>query len=198
MKKFLTIGLITMGIFGVSLSTNAQKIGYISADEIMVSMPEAARIDTALNQYQQALYQDAQARQTAFNEAVAKFYKDSTTMSPSLKEVTRTNLQKQVQELSGADQNIQQQMQQKQQELLGPVQRRLLTAIQDVAKENGYAYVLPKESLLVAPPGDDIAPLVRRKLGLKAVGMNTGTGAPSSSTSAPATSAPSKIKVKSK
>jgi outer membrane protein len=197
MKKFLTIGLITMGIFASSVSVKAQaKIGYISADEIMVSMPEASKIDTALNQYQQALYQAAQDKQTAFNEAVAKFYKDSTTMSPSLKEVTRTNLQKQVQELGGADQAIQQQMQQKQQELLGPVQRRLLVAIQDVAKENGYAYVLPKESLLVAPPGDDLAPLVRRKLGLRAAQTNNSTGAPSNS--APANSAPSKVKVKSK
>lgn len=195
MKKFLTIGLITMGIFGTSLSSNAQKIGYISADEIMVSMPEAAKIDTALNQYQQALYQAAQDRQTTFNDAVAKFYKDSVTMSPSMKEVTRTNLQKEVQALGGTDQAIQQQMQQKQQELLGPVQRRLLTAIQDVAKENGYSYVLPKESLLVAPPGDDLASLVRRKLGLRAA---TNTGAPANSTSAPANPAPTKVKVKSK
>lgn len=169
MKKFITLGLITMAIFCLSNTTKAQvKLGYISTDEIMILMPEAAKVDTQLNQYQQSLYVNAQDKQNAFNDAVAKFYKDSATMNPSLKEVKRNELQKQVQELSGAEQTIQQQMQQKQQELLGPVQKKLLNAIQEVAKENGYTYVLPKEALLVAPPGDDISALVKKKLGIKA------------------------------
>lgn len=168
MKKFITLGLITMGIFGLSNTTKAQiKIGYISADEIIVLMPEAAKVDTQLNQYQQSLYQNAQDKQNAFNEAVAKFYKDSVSMNPSLKEVKRIELQKTVQELSGAEQTIQQQFEQKRQELSLPIQRKLQAAIQEVAKENGYTYVFPKEALLVMPPGDDIAALVKKKLGIK-------------------------------
>ena len=174
MKKFITLGLITMGICGLSSTTKAQgKIGYISADEIIVLMPEAAKVDTQLNQFQQSLYQNAQDKQTAFNEAVAKFYKDSATMNPSLKEVKRTELQKQVQELSGAEQQIQQQFEAKRQELSLPIQRKLQAAIQDVAKENGYAYIFPREALLVAPPGDDIAALVRKKLNIKAAAPKT-------------------------
>lgn len=168
MKKFITLGLITMGIFGLSNTTKAQiKIGYISADEIIALMPEAAKVDTALNQYQQSLYQNAQDKQNTFNEAVARFYKDSAKMNPSLKEVKRTELQKTVQELSGAEQQIQQQFEQKRQELSLPIQRKLQAAIQEVAKENGYTYVFPKEALLVMPPGDDIAALVKKKLGIK-------------------------------
>jgi Outer membrane protein len=190
MKKFITLGLITMGIFGISSTTKAQvKIGYISADEIIVLMPEAARVDTQLNQYQQALYQAAQQKQNDFNDAVAKFYKDSATMNPSLKEVKRTELQKTVSELSGAEQQIQQQFEAKRQELSLPIQRKLQGAIQEVAKENGYTYVFPKEALLVAPPGDDLATLVKRKLGLKITGT---------STTQPQTTAPEKVKIKSK
>src|SRR5579863_5378151 len=104
MKKFVTIVLISAGLFGFSNSVKAQKIGYISADEIIQLMPEAAEVQTQLNQYQQSLYQNADDQKTALNEAVQKFYKDSSTMSPSLKEVKRGDLQKQVQELSGMDQ----------------------------------------------------------------------------------------------
>lgn len=191
MKKFITLSLIAITIFGLSNTTKAQgKIGYISADEIIATMPEAAKIDTQLNQYQQALYQSAQDQQNAFNEQVAKFYKDSATMTPSVKEVTRKNLQDQVQALSGAEQRIQQQFEQKRQELSLPIQKKLQAAIQDVAKENGYTYVLPKEALLVAPPGDDLANLVRRKLGLKTASANT--------TAPPTTTTPEKIKIKSK
>ena len=190
MKKFITLGLMTLGIFGLSNTTNAQiKIGYISADEIIVLMPEAAKIDTQLNQYQQSLYQNAQDKQNTFNEAVAKFYKDSATMNPSLKEVKRTELQKQAQELGGAEQQIQQQFEQKRQEWSLPIQKKLQAAIQEVAKENGYTYVFPKEALLVAPPGDDLATLVKKKLGLKITG-NTNQ--------LPQTNVPEKVKIKTK
>ena len=167
MKKFITIALFASAVLGFNTIAKAQgKIGYVSADEIISLMPEAAKIDTQLNAYQQALYQNAQIKQTDFNDAVAKFVKDSVTMSPSVKEVRRADLQKQSQELSGIEQQIQQQMQQKQQELAAPLQKRLQQAIQDVARENGYAYILPREALLVMPPGDDIGNLVKKKLGI--------------------------------
>ena len=110
-------------------------------------MPEAATVQTQLDQYQQSLYQNAEDKQTALNEAVQKFYKDSSTMSASLKEVKRTDLQKQVQDLSGEDQKIQNQFEQKRQELSLPIQKKLQAAIEEVAKENGYTYVFPREAL---------------------------------------------------
>lgn len=167
MKKFITLVLISTVICGFSNTATAQKIGYISADEVIQLMPEAADVQTQLDQYQKSLYQNAQDKQTALNEAVQKFYKDSATMSASLKEVKRTELQKQVQDLSGEDQKIQNQFEQKRQELSMPIQKKLQTAIEDVAKENGYTYVLPREALIIMPPSSDIGPLVRKKLGLK-------------------------------
>jgi outer membrane protein len=58
-------------------------------------------------------------------------------------------------------------MQGKQQELLAPIYRKVMKAINDVAKESGYAYVYSQEALLVAPPADDLLPLVAKKLGVK-------------------------------
>ena len=159
MKQFLTILLISAGIFGFSTTTNAQKIGYISADEIIQLMPEAATVQSQLDQYQQS--------QNAFNESLQKFVKDSSTMSPSLKEVKRGELQKQSQELAGEQQRIQNEFEQKRQELSIPIQKKLQTAIEAVAKENGYTYVMPREALIVMPPTNDIGPLVIKKLGLK-------------------------------
>lgn len=175
MKKFVTVVLISVGLFGFSNIVNAQKIGYISADEIIQLMPEAAAVQTQLDQYQQSLYQNADDQKNALNEAVQKFYKDSATMSPSLKEVKRTDLQKQVQDLSGMDQKIQNQFEQKRQELSLPIQKKLQAAIEEVAKENGYTYIFPREALIYMPPTSDIGPLVRKKLGLKEPVSKTNT-----------------------
>ncbi len=49
-----------------------------------------------------------------------------------------------------------------------------MNALNEVAKANGYAYVLNKEALLVAPPGDDLLPLVAKKLNIK-LPVNTAT-----------------------
>ncbi len=175
MKKFITLVLISAGIFGFSNAANAQKIGYISADEVIQLMPEAADVQTKLDEYQKSLYQNAQDQQAVLNDAVQKFYKDSATMSASLKEVKRTELQKQYSDISGMDQKIQNQFEQKRQELSIPIQKKLQTAIEEVAKENGYTYVLPREALIIMPPSSDIGPLVKKKLGLKDA---PATGAP--------------------
>lgn len=167
MKQFLTILLISAGIFGFSTTTNAQKIGYISADEIIQLMPEAATVQHQLDQYQQSLYQNAQDKQNAFNESLQKFVKDSSTMSASLKEVKRGDLQKQSQELAGEQQKIQNDFEQKRQELSAPIQKKLQNAIEEVAKENGFTYVMPREALIVMPSTNDLGPLVIKKLGLK-------------------------------
>jgi outer membrane protein len=168
MKHFFSIILLSAGILSFSTVANAQqKIGYINADEIVQLMPEAAAVQTQLDQYQQSLYQNAQDKQTTLNEAVAKFYKDSATMSPSMKEVKRTELQKQYQDMSGEDQKIQNQFEQKRAELSIPIQKKLQAAIDDVAKENGYTYIIAREALIIVPSTGDIGPLVRKKLGLK-------------------------------
>ncbi len=65
-------------------------------------------------------------------------------------------------------------MQAKQGELLQPVYNKIVTTIQAVAKENGYTYVYTKEALIVAPPGDDLLPLVAKKLNIKLPPNNTG------------------------
>jgi outer membrane protein len=168
MKKVLTLVLLVSGLLAAGSRTQAQtKIGYVNVSEIILAMPEAKKADTALNQFREALIQSAQDKQSAFDDAVAKFYKDSVTMAPAVKEVKRKALQQQVQDMQGEDQRIQQELQKKQEEYSAPIQKKALEAVQAVAKENGYTYVLVKEAVLVGPPGDDMAPLFKKKLGLK-------------------------------
>ncbi|MCO6496670.1 MAG: OmpH family outer membrane protein [Chitinophagaceae bacterium] len=168
MKHFLTVLFISAGIFGWN-TANAQqlKIGYIDADEIIMLMPEAAQLQAHMQEYQTSLYQNAQDKQTSFNEAVDKFIKDSVDMSPSLKEVKRGELAKMSQELAQQEQIIAQQLDAKRAELALPIQQKLKAAIDEIAKANGYTYVFTKEALIVWPDKDDLGPLVMKKLNLK-------------------------------
>jgi len=146
--------------------SSAQKIGYISTQELVSIMPETAKADSNLQQYRNALIQNYQDKQEALENAIEKFNADSSKLSTAVKDVKRTELQKMLTDLQGEEQRIQQQLQQRQQELIGPIHKKAFDVVQTVAKEKGYTYVIEKDALLVAPPADDILELVAKKMNI--------------------------------
>jgi outer membrane protein len=186
MKKFFTVLMFALCLVAAG-EVNAQtKIGYISSQELVSVMPETRKADSALQELKGALIQNYTDKQNAFYAAVEKYNKDSATMPAAVKTVKRNDLTKMGQDLSGEEERIQQQLQQRQQELLSPINKKAYEAVQSVAKENSYGYVFEKEALLVAPPGDDILPLVAKKLNIK-LPTAPGTTAPAPATGAPKT-----------
>lgn len=170
-KFFLLAALFVAG----ASTVQAQKSGYISVEQVVSLMPEVGRIDTALQKFQ------ADSLNAEFASLVQEYqYKDSiltktdTTKIPvAVKRQHRQDLEQiayQVQNWQQISQNV---MQNKQQELLAPVYQKVMKAINDVAKENGYAFVYNQEVLLVAPPSDNLLPLVAKKLNVK---LPTGAG----------------------
>ena len=169
MKQFFAVLLLSTGFLVANSQVKAQtvKIGYISLNEVIAGMPEARKADTALAQHRDALVANATDKQNALQADIQKFTTDSLKMAQAVRDVKRKDLQTRLQELSGEEQRIQEALQQKQQELSGPIEKKAMDAVQAVAKENGYTYVLPKEAVIVAPPGDDLLALVKKKLGIK-------------------------------
>jgi outer membrane protein len=94
---------------------------------------------------------------------------DSAKWSNAIRTANREKMKKLLVDLQGFEQTYQQQMQQKQEELMSPVAQKATGLINDVAKTNGYTYVFRKEALLVQPEADDLLPLVKKKLGPTAV-----------------------------
>jgi outer membrane protein len=167
MKYFLTLLLISAGLLATSAQVKAQKIGYISLQEVIAGMPEGKKADTALQQHYDALVANATDKQNALQADIQKFITDSLKYTAAVKDVKRKELQTRTQELAGEEQRIQQAIEAKRQELSGPIEKKAMDAVQAVAKESGYTYVFPKEAVIVGPPGDDLIALVKKKLGIK-------------------------------
>ena len=190
MKKFFTVALFLAGFLSVATLAEAQiKIGYISSQDLLSVMPETKKADSSLQQLRAALIQNAQDKEAKLNADIDKFNKDSANYSEAVKTVKRQELQKTYQELAGEEQRINEQLQQKQQELITPIQKKANEAVQATAKENGFTYVFEKDVLIVAPSGDDLLPLVAKKLGIK---LPAAGGAAPAQTAPPATKAPEK------
>lgn len=166
MKKLLLGAVMALGMMSASAQV---KIGYINSDELMALMPEAAKISTELNEYQTTLQQQGLALQKEANAKRDQYFKDSATFSASKKEIVREELVKLYTRLETYDQEIQEKAQKYAQDKIAPVKLKALDAIKAVAKEKGYTYVIDEasSSLLVMPPGDDLLPAVKTKLGIK-------------------------------
>lgn len=166
MKKLLLGAVMAFGMLSASAQT---KIGYINTDELMSVMPEAAKINEDLNAYQQALQQQGQALQVEADKQRDQYFIDSLKLTPSMKEIRRGELVKLYTRLQGYEQEMQENSQKYAQTKIGPVRAKALDAIKAVAKEKGYTYVIDDAAsvLLVMPPGDDLLPMVKTKLGIK-------------------------------
>ena len=170
MKKIVTIVLVVMSLVMAGNSTQAQtgKLGYISLQELIPTMPEYRKADTALNDYQNALGQNFEDMRREYYEQDSLLNsKDTAKYTKAQLEIKKKNLSDMLIKLQGWQQQAQQLYQQKQQDLIAPIQKKAVETVQAVAKENGYTYVFTKEALLVSPPAEDILPLVKKKLGLK-------------------------------
>ena len=160
-------------------SASAQKTGYISVDQVVSLMPETARLDSLLRKYQ------ADTLNPQFAYIVSEYNrkdslangKDSLKTPVTVRQTMRQELEQMAYQIQNWQNIAQQAMQGKQQELLEPIYRKVDNAIQAVAKESGYAYVLNREALLVMPPADDLLPLVAKRLNVK-VPATAAAGAP--------------------
>lgn len=169
MKKLSLFALVVALLFATAAS--AQKIGYISVDQAVGMMPELGRIDTVLQRFQADSLQpryayiigEYQRKDSQVNgKDSAKFYP-----SPAVRSQVRNELEGLAYQIQNWQQFAQQEAQRKQNELLEPVYRKVMKAINDVSKEAGYSHIMNKEAMLVAPPADDILPLVAKKLNIK-------------------------------
>jgi outer membrane protein len=172
MKKILTIVAVVMSLVVAGNSAKAQattaKIGYISLQELIPAMPEYKKADTSLNDYQNALGQNFEDMKREYYEKDSSLQsKDTLKLTKAQLEIKRREVSELLVKLQGWQQQAQQLYQQKQQDLIAPIQKKAIEAVNAVAKENGYTYVLSKEALLVSPPAEDMLPLVKKKLGIK-------------------------------
>lgn len=164
MKKTLLAAVMTLSLFG---ATAQNKIGYISTDDLIGVMPEAEKADAELKEYQASLAQQGQDMMKELNDKDSLFVKDSAKLSPSMKEIKKNELVGLYQRVQNWNQQAQEMYQQEAQKKIAPLRTKAMDAIKTVAKESGYSYILDSNSIIVGPPGDDVLPLVKKKLGIK-------------------------------
>ncbi|MBI5373383.1 MAG: OmpH family outer membrane protein [Sphingobacteriales bacterium] len=167
MKKILTV-IAIVGLLAFSGSANAQtKIGYIKIDDLVSLFPETAKIDSVLERFQVDSLNPEYASLVQRYQWDDSLYRDSVKTPKAVRDEIAKKLPAYIYQIQNWQQLSNQALENKQNEILAPLYRKAYEAIKQVAKEKGYTHVISKETLLVAPDGDDMLALVAAKLKLK-------------------------------
>ena len=171
MKKVLKL---TLAVVCVMFSTSlfAQKMGRINTQELILSMNEYKDLQTQMESYQKELAAQAETIQVEFNPKYQEYQKNFETMTDAvkqLKEKELSDLQTRSQEFQ---QMAQQDLQKKYSDLMAPIEKKAIDAINEVSKAGGYAVVFDMSAGPIIYFDEasviDLGPEVKTKLGVSA------------------------------
>ncbi|TVQ43241.1 MAG: OmpH family outer membrane protein [Saprospirales bacterium] len=172
MKNMFKIFVFSLLMFGMSQTNElfAQKIGHLNSAAILSEMPEVLAADAELETLQKQLVAQAQRRieslQKDYQELIRQEQQGD--LSPRRLQEEQMRLREKEQELAMEEQNIQSTLMRKRNELINPILERVQDAIDEVARENNFQYILDTSggSVLFADDTKDITRMVRTKLGI--------------------------------
>jgi len=171
MRKLVLLLVLGFGSYFSQAQTASAKIGYADVDYIFSQMPESKAIEAELKSTQTQLKNQIDAKYAEFQKKLADYNANINTMLEAVKANTERELQQMQQNIEKLQADAQTTIQTKQTQLMDPVYKKVGKGIEDVAKENGFTFILNQQigGLDVILYGDDkmdISDLVLKKLGV--------------------------------
>ena len=150
----------------------AQKIGYADWDYIFAQLPEYKQIDSELKTFGTQLENQLKAKSQELETKYKAYQAMPATTPDAIKADKERELQGMQESIQKFQQDAQTSLQTKQNSLMEPVFTKVGKAIEDVAKENGYSFIINPQLigggdiLLYNDEKYNISALVLKKLGV--------------------------------
>lgn len=170
MKRTLTLVAILVLFF--STNTFAQgkiKLGHVDSMELLQAMPGRDSAEKVLQEYANSLEKQIIAMQTELESKYNDFMDNQATMSQLIQQTKAKELQDLQARIEAFQVSAQNDLQEKERELVQPIIDKAKKAIEEVAKANGYTYIFDSSVgvLLHFEDSDDIMSMVKKKLNIK-------------------------------
>ena len=174
MKGILSITLIAF-LFHLPSFSHAQgnqKLGHVNITKLLETMPGYKTAEKKLQDFAMQLQETMGSMQDEYTKKVQDYYdqQEKGNMLPAIAEVKAKEIVDLENRIKKLETSSEQQLMEKQVELLTPLEEEVMKAIKDVADEKGYTYVFDSSvggSLLYYPETDNITTLVKTKLGIQ-------------------------------
>jgi outer membrane protein len=170
MKKYLLLAGLLMC---TAVYVNAQRYAVIDSKYILEKMPEYKESQTRLDQYSAQWQQEIESKQTALDKMYKDYDAEQVMLSDDLKKKREDELynkEKEMRDLQKKRFGFEGDLFKKRQELIKPIQDKVYTAIQKLALEKSYDFILDKSegiTVIFADPKLDRSDDVLKNLGVK-------------------------------
>ena len=131
-------------------------------------MPERKTAETEVANFAKSLEAQLGSMTAEYQQSVQEYQANESTFSDLVKQDKVAEITGLEQRIQSFQQNAQQSLQTKEQELLEPILAKARKAIEDVATEGNFTYIFDKSSgnILYAKESENVIALVKKKLGL--------------------------------
>ena len=169
MKKYLLILLLLLG----GLYSFAQRYAVIDSKYILEKIPEYKESQEKLNQYSAQWQQEIERKQAELDRMYKTYDAEQVMLSDELKKKREDELynkEKEVRDMQKKRFGFEGDLFKKRQELIKPIQDRVYTAIQKLAAEKSFDFILDKSegiTVIFADPRLDRSDDVLKALGVK-------------------------------
>lgn len=170
MKKLLNVLLVAILVSASTTVASAQtkKIGIINMEKIVSLMPEKAKADTMVYEYQMELFKEYEAKQKVLQEKMSEFQKKVSdgTYSEAMKQLKANEIQEDEYRLQTFGSQIEEELLEKRNKLYAPLMEKIVSAAKEVCKEKGYSHVVDSSMFIYFDETDLLDDFIITKLKL--------------------------------
>lgn len=171
-KKIAFTLILAIAFTGLSMAQGL-KIGYVNIELVLVYMPESQSMNQTLQTFQKKLSEKLQTKQQYAQTKFGEYQNEVDKMDEETRTAKETELMKLDEEIKKESADAEQKLMTKRQELMNPLLEKLDKAIKDMAKAEGYDYIINSidgngvSIVLYGPEEHDLTEKLMTSLGIK-------------------------------
>ncbi|MEM9884429.1 MAG: OmpH family outer membrane protein [Bacteroidota bacterium] len=171
MRKLVVSTFLMLATLLMTTSLVAQKYGHLNSGNLLQELPNVKAANVELETYQKQLVSKGEEMAKAFQSKLQAYMTkaEGGELSKIQMQEQEAALQKERESIMQYEQEVIAKVQEKRQQLLEPILKKVDEAIQAVGKENGYQMIFDTSlinTVLFVNDADDLMPLVKKKLGM--------------------------------
>ena len=161
--KYLLTAVVILVSVVVSNAQQALKIGHVNIQELVQKHPMIDSLQTIIEQESKDMQEIYEEMIQEHEAAIEKFEAESDGYSDFVKQTRQNEILEQSQKIQTYNQTAQQQLQNRNMELIQPIYKEINQEISNIAGAQNFTYVLDVSAgnvAYISPNSEDLTPLV--------------------------------------
>lgn len=145
-RSMLVAGALGLLLAQDSVAQTPVKIGYIKSQTILANAPGRAAAETQFEREMSTYRAQVQRMGDSLNTLIADYNKEEVSLSPQAKETRQKDIRAKEEEYQRRTQELQNQVRQREAELVRPIMEQINKVLDDLRAEEGYSMIFDAEN----------------------------------------------------